>query len=104
MLNSAEQALTRFAHCVLTANVGLPHASICEAIGLAIGLVPHIARDAGRRRVTELVAVRGYDARTHLCPRHALLKTEPSVARLGTPAVSTSRADHCAATAAVPEI
>ena len=30
--NSAEQALTRFAHCVLTANVGLPHASIREAI------------------------------------------------------------------------
>jgi pilus assembly protein CpaF len=30
--NSAEQALTRFAHCVLTANVGLPHASIREAM------------------------------------------------------------------------
>ena len=30
--NSAEQALTRFAHCVLTANVGLPHASVREAI------------------------------------------------------------------------
>src|SRR6059036_4103655 len=30
--NSANQALTRLAHCVLTANVGLPHASTREAI------------------------------------------------------------------------
>ncbi|OFV97500.1 MAG: hypothetical protein A3H28_12435 [Acidobacteria bacterium RIFCSPLOWO2_02_FULL_61_28] len=62
--NSAEQALTRFAHCVLTANVGLPHASTREAIAFAIHLVAHIARDGGRRRVTEVVAIRGYDART----------------------------------------
>ena len=59
--NSAEQALTRLAHCVLTANVGLPHRSIREAIALAIHLVVHIARVHSHRRVTELVAVRGYD-------------------------------------------
>ena len=50
--NSAEQALTRLAHCVLTANVGLPHRSIREAIALAIHLVVHIARIGGHRRVT----------------------------------------------------
>jgi pilus assembly protein CpaF len=61
--NSAEQALTRLAHCVLTANVGLPHASIREAIALAIHLVVHVSRQRGRRRVTEVVAVRGFDAR-----------------------------------------
>ena len=44
--NSAEQALTRLAHCVLTANVGLPHRSIREAIALAIHLVVHLP---GRR-------------------------------------------------------
>jgi pilus assembly protein CpaF len=60
--NSAEQALTRLAHCVLTANVGLPHRSIREAIALAIHLVVHIARVNGCRRVTEVVAIRGYDA------------------------------------------
>jgi pilus assembly protein CpaF len=58
--NTAEQALARFAHCVLTANVGLPHASIREATALAIHIVVHIARDGGRRRVTQLVAVRSY--------------------------------------------
>jgi pilus assembly protein CpaF len=59
--NSAEQALTRLAHCVLTANVGLPHRSTREAIALAIHLVVHIARVNGRRMVTEVVAVRSYD-------------------------------------------
>ena len=62
--NSAEQALMRLAHCVLTANVGLPHHSVREAIALAIHLVVHLSRVDGRRRVTGLVTVRGYDART----------------------------------------
>jgi hypothetical protein len=42
--NSAEQALTRLAHCVLTANDGLPHHSIREAIALAIHLVASSSR------------------------------------------------------------
>ena len=60
--NSAEQALTRLAHCVLTANVGLPHRNIREAIALAIHLIVHIARVNGRRQVTEVQAIRGYDS------------------------------------------
>jgi pilus assembly protein CpaF len=60
--NSAEQALTRLAHCVLTANVGLPHRSVREAIALAIHLVVHIARVDGLRKVTEVVQIRGYDS------------------------------------------
>lgn len=59
--NSAEQALTRLAHCVLTANVGLPIRSIREAIAPAIHLIAHVSRVDGRRRVTELVEVMGYD-------------------------------------------
>ena len=61
--NSAEQALTRLAHCVLMANVGLPHASIREAIALAIHLVVHLERVENQRRITQVVHVRGYDAR-----------------------------------------
>ena len=45
--NSAEQALSRLAHCVLTANVGLPHTSTREAIALAINLIVHVARVDG---------------------------------------------------------
>jgi pilus assembly protein CpaF len=60
--NSAEQALTRLAHCVLTANVGLPHRSTREAITLAVHLVVHLARVDGRRTVTQVAHVRGYDS------------------------------------------
>jgi pilus assembly protein CpaF len=62
--NNAEQALTRLAHCVLTANVGLPHRSTREAITLAIHLVVHLARLEARRAVTDVVRVRGYDPHT----------------------------------------
>ena len=60
--NSAEQALTRLAHCVLTANVGLPLRSIREAIADAIHVVVHLARVNGHRRVIEITEVGSYDA------------------------------------------
>jgi pilus assembly protein CpaF len=55
--NNARQALIRFEHCLLIANVGLPHASVRDAICAAFQLVAHIARDRGRRQVTELLVV-----------------------------------------------
>lgn len=62
--NSARQALARLAHCVVAANVGLPHHSTREAIALAIDLVIHIDRKNGQRVVTEAIRVVGYDAGT----------------------------------------
>lgn len=84
--NSAEQALTRFAHCVLTANVGLPHAATREAIAFAIHLVAHIARHGGQRRVTQLVAVRGYDGRADAFQLETLHAVE--MAGMGTAAAA----------------
>lgn len=69
--NSAEQALTRLAHCVLTANVGLPHRSVREAIAVAIHVVVHIARVDGVRRVSEVVRVAGYDSAADRFVLHA---------------------------------
>ena len=80
--NSAEQALTRLAHCVLTANVGLPHASTREAIAFAIHLVAHIARDGGQRRVTQLVGVRGYDLQRDAFRLDSVYELQPPRARL----------------------
>jgi Flp pilus assembly CpaF family ATPase len=45
----------------LTANIGLPHRSVREAIALAIHLIVHIARINGVRRVTDVARVAGYD-------------------------------------------
>src|SRR5260221_503258 len=75
--NSAEQAFTRLAHCVLTANVGLPHRSTREAIALAIHLVVHIARVGSHRRVTEVVAVREYDGNADGCVLEPRPKERP---------------------------
>jgi pilus assembly protein CpaF len=61
--NSAVQSLMRLAHCVVSGNVGLPHAAIREAIALAVHLVVHIAREATQRCITEVIAVRRYEAR-----------------------------------------
>jgi pilus assembly protein CpaF len=60
--NSVDQALSRLAHCVLTANTGLPHRSIREAIALAIHVVVHIERIGRSRRVTGVGAVSAVDS------------------------------------------
>ena len=60
--NSAQQALSRLAHCVLAANVGLPHTATREAIAFAINVVVHVSRIDGIRRITEVVRVKSYDA------------------------------------------
>ncbi len=75
--NSAEQALARLAHCVLTANVGLPHHSTREAIALAFHLVVHIDRVGRRRAVTEVVSLDGYD---HASDRFRLHAVRPEAA------------------------
>lgn len=72
--NSAEQALARLAHCVLTANVGLPHRGIREAIALAIHLVVHIDRVGRSRTVTEALSVTGYE---HASDRFRLTRLWP---------------------------
>ncbi len=62
--NSAEQAVTRLAHCVLLANVGLPVQAIHAAIDSAFDLVAHVERNNGRRVLNTIAqpSERGKDA------------------------------------------
>ena len=60
--NSAEKALSRLASCVVQSAVELPYQAIRHQISEAIDLVLHLDRVQGRRMVSELVQVRGYDA------------------------------------------
>ena len=62
--NSAENALTRLSHCVLQSGVALPYVSILRQVAELIDLVAHIERRQGKRLVTELISVRGFDDRT----------------------------------------
>lgn len=60
--NSAEQALSRFATCVLQSGVDLPYSAIRRLIAQSINLVVHLERRHDRRVVSEAVRVTGYDA------------------------------------------
>ena len=59
--NSASQALTRFASCVMQSGVELPYQAVRHMIADSVQLVLHIARKNGKRTVTELGHVGAYD-------------------------------------------
>jgi pilus assembly protein CpaF len=59
--NSAAQSLTRFASCVLQSDVQLPFQAIRNSIADSVNLLLQIERRDGRRVVSELVEVEGYD-------------------------------------------
>src|SRR5438067_677989 len=69
--NSARQAIARFSDCVLQSGIELPHRAIIANIGNSVDLLVHIARIRGRRCISEVVAVQGFDSGTdecRLCP------------------------------------
>ena len=63
--NSAQQALARFANCVLESGIDVPYAAINNNIGDSLDLVVQLERRAGIRRVSEVLAVRGYNMERH---------------------------------------
>jgi pilus assembly protein CpaF len=62
--NSAQQALARFASCVVQSGVELPYQAVRYQIGDAINLVLHLDRRRGARVTQELLRVGRYDV-TH---------------------------------------
>ncbi len=59
--NSAAQALTRFALCILQSGIELPFVAIRGGIAESINLVVQIERRQGRRQVTEAISVEGFN-------------------------------------------
>jgi pilus assembly protein CpaF len=60
--NSAEQALTRFAACVLQSGIDLPYPAVRLAIAEGLQLLVHLDRRQGQRVVRQIVRVRRYEA------------------------------------------
>jgi pilus assembly protein CpaF len=60
--NSALQALSRLATLTLRADVDLPYKAIQGEIGDLIDLVIHIERKDGRRCVSQILQINGFDA------------------------------------------
>jgi len=59
--NSAALTLTRFTTCVLMSGVELPHRAVRSNIAEALHLLVHLSRQQGKRCVTEVLRVKGYD-------------------------------------------
>jgi pilus assembly protein CpaF len=60
--SSASQALSRLASLALRADVDLPYRAIQSEFGDLVNLVVHIERRDGRRFVSEVLRIDGYDA------------------------------------------
>ena len=73
--NSAEQALSRFASCVLQSGADLPYAAIRHGIAECLQVLVHLERRHARRVVTQVLRVCGYDVGTDSyvfeCPANA---------------------------------
>ena len=62
--NSAEQALSRFASCVLQSGVDLPYQAVRLGIADCLQLLVHLERRQGQRVVRQVVRIRRYDPAT----------------------------------------
>ena len=62
--NSAEQALNRFASCVLQSGVDIPYDAIRHQIASCVNLVVHLTRVKGIRRVADVLHVEASFAHT----------------------------------------
>jgi pilus assembly protein CpaF len=59
--SSAKQGLARFTSCVLQSGVDLPYRAIKTNIGDSVNVVIHIERRPGRRFVSEVLEINGYN-------------------------------------------
>jgi pilus assembly protein CpaF len=80
--NSAAQAIRRFTSCVLESGVELPYRAIKSSIGDSLHILVHLDRRAGRRFVSEVVEILGYNPdldRYDLKPLFAATENQPCV-------------------------
>lgn len=59
--NSAKQGLARFTSCVLQSGVELPYRAIKTNIADSLNAVIHVERRPGRRYISEVLEINGYD-------------------------------------------
>jgi len=60
--NTAPLAISRLRTCIVMAGFEIPDAAVARNIGEVVNVVVHIDRRAGRRSVTEMLRLGGYDA------------------------------------------
>jgi pilus assembly protein CpaF len=74
--SSAKQGLARFTSCVLQSGVDLPYAAIKTNIGDSVNVIIHLERRPGRRFVSEVLEINGYNPDTDLFDYCAIFQKE----------------------------
>jgi pilus assembly protein CpaF len=74
--NSARQGLARFTSCVLQSGVDLPYRAIKTNIGDSVNVVVHIERRPGRRFISEVLEINGYNPDADLFDYCAIFQKE----------------------------
>ena len=76
--NSAKQGLARFTSCVLQSGIELPYRAIKSNIGDSLHVVIHVERRPGRRFVSEVLEINGYNPDADLFDYRAVFQKEES--------------------------
>lgn len=76
--NSAKQGLARFTSCVLQSGVELPYAAIKSNIGDSLNVVIHVERRPGRRFISEVLEINGYNPDADLFDLRIVFQKEES--------------------------
>jgi pilus assembly protein CpaF len=58
---SARQALARFTSCILQSGVEIPYRAVKANVGDSVNVVVHLERRPGRRFVSEVIEINGYE-------------------------------------------
>jgi pilus assembly protein CpaF len=74
--NSAKQGLARFTSCALESGVELPYRSIKSSIADSLDVVMQIERRPGRRYISEVLEINGYDPDTDLFDYSAIYQRQ----------------------------
>jgi pilus assembly protein CpaF len=74
--SSAKQGLARFTSCVLQSGVELPYRAIKTNIGDSVNIVVHLERRPGRRFVSEVLEINGYNPDADLFDYRAVYHKE----------------------------
>jgi pilus assembly protein CpaF len=74
--SSAKQGLARFTSCVLQSGVELPYHAIKTNIGDSVNVVIHLERRPGRRFVSEVLEINGYNPDADLFDCRAIFQKE----------------------------
>jgi pilus assembly protein CpaF len=75
--SSAVQALARFTSCVLQSGIELPYRAIKSNIADSLNVLIQLERRPGKRFVSEVIEIRGYNTETDRYDLSSVFTTEP---------------------------